>query len=102
MVDELAVDLVALQAGSNHVLDGVGEAAMDFVRHEDGMAGAAPGWIGSSLVALSELAARWEARHAQHKLQVGGLGLHVAEAMVSFSANEDGSVGTLRSVQVSG
>lgn len=95
MADGLAVDLVALQVGSNHVVNGVGEAAVDFVGQENGLADAAPGWVGSSQLALAELAARWEARHSQHKLQTGGLGLHVAEAMVNYATNEEGSVGAL-------
>ncbi|MCV7197425.1 RNA 2'-phosphotransferase [Mycobacterium angelicum] len=98
MADDLAVDLAALHVGSNHVLDGVGEAAVEFVRHEDGLADAASGWVGSSQRALAHLAARWEARHGQHKLAVGGLGLHVAEAMVEYRSNEGASCGVLGSV----
>jgi len=93
---ELKVGPVALHVGSDHMFNAVGEAALDFVSHEDGLAGAAPGWIGSSQLALGELAARWEMRHGQHKLQMGGLGSHVAEAMVSFVTNEDESVQVLR------
>jgi hypothetical protein len=99
VADELNVDLVALNAGSNHVLNGIGEAATEFVGHEDGLADAAPGWVGSSQFALGQLAALWEARHSEHKLQVGGLGTHVAEASVRFSANEHRSASMLRSVQ---
>jgi hypothetical protein len=99
VADELDVNLVALHVGSNHVLNGIGEAAMDFVSHEDALADAAPGWIGSSQLALGQLTARWEARHTQHKLLVGGLGTHVAEAMAGYSRNEDGSAGALRSVR---
>ncbi|SOX52786.1 RNA 2'-phosphotransferase, partial [Mycobacterium ahvazicum] len=102
VADELESDLVALHVGSNHVLNGIGEAAVDFVGHEDGLADAAPGWVGSSQLALGQLAARWEARHSQHKLQVGGLGTHVAEALVVYSTNEDRSTGMLRSVQEQG
>ncbi|CQD09289.1 hypothetical protein BN1232_01688 [Mycobacterium lentiflavum] len=102
MADELDVDLVALHVGSNHVLNGIGEAAVEFVGHEDGLADAAPGWVGSSQLALGQLAARWEARHSQHRLQVGGLGTHVAEAMVRFSTNEDDSASMLRSVREQG
>lgn len=102
MADEFDADLVALQVGSNHVLNGIGEAAVDFVGHEDGLAEAGPGWVGSSRVALGRLAARWEARHTQHRLQVGGLGTHVAEAAVAFAANEDDSAGALRSVREQG
>lgn len=99
MADELDVNLVALHVGSNHVLNAIGEAAMDFVGHEDGLADAAPGWVGSSQLALGQLAARWEARHSQHKLRVGGLGSHVGEAMVGYATNEDGSASALRSLQ---
>ena len=99
VANELKVDPVALHVGSNHILSAVGEAASDFVSHEDGLAEAAPGWVGSSQLALAELAARWEARHSQHKLQVGGLGIHVGDAMVNFVENEDASAQALRSVQ---
>lgn len=99
MAGELDVDPVALQVGSNHMLAGVGEAALDFIRHEDGLAQAAPGWVGSSRLALAELAARWEARHTQHKLQVGGLGMHVADAMANFVTTEEASARALRSVR---
>ena len=47
VADELKVDPVALHNGSNDMLDSVGGAALSFVNHEDGLADAAPGWIGS-------------------------------------------------------
>lgn len=99
MADELKVDPVALHLGSNQMLTAVGEAALEFVSHEDGLADAAPGWIGSSQLALSELSARWEIRHNHHKLQVGRLGSHVADAMVAYVANENGSAQAVRSLQ---
>lgn len=99
MADELKVDPVALHVGSNDMFNAVGEAALDFFSHEDGLAEAAPGWIGSSQLALRELAARWEVRHDQHKLQVGGLGSHVAEAMLCYLRNEDESARAFRSVR---
>lgn len=99
MADEFRVDPVALHVGSNQMFDAVGEAALDFFSHEDGLAAAAPGWIGSSGLALGELAARWEARHSQHKLRVGGLGSHVTDAMNRYVTNEDQSGGALRSVR---
>ena len=99
MADELDVDLVALHVGSNHVLNAIGEAAIDFVGHEDGLAAATPGWIGFSQLALAQLTARWEARNSQHKLQVGGLGTHVAEAMIGYARNEDVSANAFKSVQ---
>ena len=98
MADKLKVDSVALHHGSNQMFDAVGEAAVDFISHEDGLADAAPGWIGSSQLALGELAARWEARHSRHKLQVGGLGSHVADAMVGYVRTEDESTRAIRSV----
>jgi hypothetical protein len=98
VADELKVDPVALHNGSNDMLDSVGEAALSFVSHEDGLAEAASGWIGSSQQALGQLAARWEARHAHHKLQVGRLGSHVADAMVRYVANEDDSSQAVKSV----
>ena len=99
MTDELKVDPVALHHGSNQMLTAVGDAALEFVSHEDELAGAAPGWIGSSQLALGELATRWEVRHSQHKLQVGGLGSHVAKAMISYVRTEDESAQALRSLR---
>jgi hypothetical protein len=96
--DELKVDPVAMHDGSNDMLDSVGEAALKFVNHEDDLAGASSGWIGSSQQALGELAAHWEARHGHHKLQVGKLGTHVADAMVRYVAHEDESTQAVRSV----
>ncbi len=98
MADQLRADLVALHHGSNDMLNAVGDAALEFVNHEDGIAEAAPGWVGSSQAALAELAAHWEARHTHHKLQVGGLGSHVADAMTSYTAHEDGSAQALWSL----
>lgn len=98
MADQLKVDPVALHNGSNDMFDSVGEAALEFVGHEDGLAEAAPGWIGSSQQALGELAARWRARHSHHKLAVGGLGSHVADAMVRYVTAEDESARAVRSV----
>lgn len=99
MADRLRVDPVGLHVGSNEMLTAVGEASLAFAGHEDGLADAAPGWIGSSRVALGELAARWELRHGRHKLKVGGLGSHVAEAMVSYLSTEEESAQALGSVQ---
>jgi hypothetical protein len=98
VADELKADLVALHHGSNDMLNAVGDAALEFVSHEDGLAEAAPGWIGSSQAALGELAAHWEARHIHHKREVGGLGSHVADAMTSYAAHDDGSTQTLGSL----
>jgi hypothetical protein len=98
VADQLKVDPVALNLGSNQMFDAVGEASLDFVSHEEGLADASPGWIGSSQLALGELAARWETRHSQHKLRVGGLGSHVADAMVSYVTTENESARALRSV----
>ena len=95
---ELRVDPVALHNGSNDMLDSVGEAALSFVSHEDALAQAVSGWVGSSQEALGELAQRWEARHGHHKLQVGNLGSHVAEAMLRYIAHEDEAVRAMRSV----
>jgi hypothetical protein len=99
MADALRVDPVALHVGSNGMFNAIGEAAMDFVSHEDGLAAAAPGWIGSSELALGQLAARWEVRHDRHQLQLDGLGSHVAEAMLCYITNEDQSAQAFRSVR---
>jgi hypothetical protein len=99
VADKFKADLVALHHGSNHMSDAVGEAAVDFISHEDALAEAAPGWIGSSQAALSELATRWEALHGHHKLRVGKLGSHVADVMVDYATTEEKSAGDLRSLQ---
>jgi len=92
-------NLVALHHGSNDMSDAVGEAALEFVSHEDALAEAAPGWIGTSQAALSELTARWEALHSHHKLRVGKLGSHVADVMVDYATTEEKSTQDLRSLQ---
>lgn len=99
VADEFKVDPVALHHGSNHLFNAVGEAALDFASHDDGLAEAAPGWIGSSQLVLGELAARWEVRHSHHKLQVGGLGSHVAEATLSYVTTEGNSAQAFGSLQ---
>jgi hypothetical protein len=99
MADPLKVDPVALHHGSDQMFDAVGEAAADFISREDKLAEAAPGWIGASQLALGEVASRWEARHGQHKLQVGGLGAHVADAMVGYVTTEDQSTRTITPVR---
>ena len=48
---------------------------------------------------MSELAARWEVRHDQHKLKVDELGSHVAEAMFCYVTNEDDSARAFRSLR---
>lgn len=99
MADSFKVDPAALHLGSNHMFNAMGDAAMDFITHEDRLAEAAPGWIGSSELALGELAARWEVRHDQHNERVDGLGSHVAEAMLWYLTNEHRSQQAFRSVQ---
>lgn len=99
MANGLKVDPAALHVGSNDMFNAIGEAALDFLGHEDGLAAAAPGWIGSSELALGQLAARWRARHDHHQLQVDGLGSHVAEAMLGYLINEDESARVFRSVR---
>jgi hypothetical protein len=98
MAEQLKVDPVALHNGSDDMLNSVGEAALSFISHEDGLVDAAPGWIGSSQQALGALATHWEARHDHHKMQVGRLGTHVADAMVRYVTNQDESTQAVRSV----
>lgn len=89
------VDPTAVAAGSAHLEASVGEAAIDFIVHEDQLADAAPGWIGESAKALSEAMARWETNHTRHKRNVGGLGYHMATAGTAFAANEEHSAQAL-------
>ena len=99
MADGFNVDPVALHVGSNDMFSATGEAALDFTSHEDGLADAAPGWIGSSQLALGELAGRWALRHDHHTLQLDGLASHVAEAMFCYITNEHGSAQAFGSVR---
>ena len=92
------MDPAAVAAGSTHLESSVGDAAIDFIVHEDQLADAAPGWIGESAKALSEVMARWETRHTQHKRRVGGLAYHMATAGTAFTANEEQSTQALSSI----
>lgn len=92
------VDPAAVAVGSTHLETSVGDAAIDFVVHEDQLADAAPGWIGESAKALSEVMARWETKHTQHKRRTGGLAYHMATTGTAFTTNEQHSVQALSSV----
>jgi uncharacterized protein YukE len=92
------VDPLAVAAGNTQMELSVGDAAIDFIIHEDQLADAAPGWIGESSKALSEVMARWEARHSQHKRHVGGLAYHMATAGTAFTAEEEQNAQALSSI----
>jgi uncharacterized protein YukE len=94
----LNVDPSAVAAGSSHLESSVGDAAVDFIAHEDQLADAAPGWIGESAKALSEIMLRWETHHTQHKRRTGELGYHMATAGTAFTANEERSVQALSAI----
>lgn len=98
MADKLEVDPVALRLGSDQMFNTVDEAAVDFLRHDDDLAEAAPGWIGASQAALAEMAARWEVGHTQHKLNVAGLSQHVTEAGIRYASTETQSAQALQSL----
>jgi hypothetical protein len=100
MADRLHVDLAALQIGSDHIDSAVGDAAMDFIVHEDGIADAAPGWIGDSAKALDKLLAHWRVKHASHKRNLGSLNNFVITAGQDYSANEDSSAQIVRSINL--
>jgi hypothetical protein len=102
MAEELRADPVTLHFGCKNVFSVVGEAAVDFVGHEDGLAEAMPGWIGASRVALGELAERWAIRHGQHKRAVAGLGHGLGDAAVGYTTNEDESASALKSLAAQG
>jgi uncharacterized protein YukE len=89
MADLVRVDPAAVAAGSTQLENGVGDAAIDFIVHEDQLADAAPGWIGESVNALSEVMARWETKHIQHKRRTGELANHMATAGTAFTANDE-------------
>jgi hypothetical protein len=70
----------------------------DFIVHEDQLADAAPGWIGESAKALSEVTARWETRHTQHKRRTGELSYHMATVRTAFTTNEEHSARALSAI----
>ena len=76
----------------------MGDAALDFIVHEDQLADAAPGWIGESAKALSEVMARWETRHTQHKCRTGELSYHMATVGTAFTAYEGDSAQALSAI----
>jgi uncharacterized protein YukE len=98
MAEFLNVDPVAVAQGSTHLETAVSDLSADFIVHEDGLAEAAPGWIGSSAQALAAVMARWEAKHAQHKRHIGALAVHMATTGTSYTTTEQQSVQALRSV----
>ncbi len=59
MADGLIVEPAVLQVGTDQMSAALQQAAIGFIRHDDELAEAAPGWIGASQQALGELA-----RHA--------------------------------------
>lgn len=93
-----SVDPVAVAAGSAQMEAFLQDTAVDFIVHEDQLADAAPGWVGSSAQALAEVMARWEAKHTQHKRHVGGLAYHMATAGTEYTTNEEHGAQALRSV----
>lgn len=98
MADRLHVDLAALQTGSDHIDSAVGDAAVDFIVHEDGIADAAPGWIGDSAKALDKLLAHWQVKHADHKRNLASLNNFVITAGQDYTTNEDASAQMVRSI----
>lgn len=98
MAEFLKVDPAAVAQGSNHLETSVTDLTMDFIIHEDGLADAAPGWIGESAHALTQVMQRWEAKHAQHKTHIGGLALHMATAGTGYTTTEKHSAQALRSI----
>lgn len=85
---KVRVDPVVLHHGSKQVVGAVEEAAAAFMSHDNGLAEATPGWIGSSQQALDQLAARWWGRHEHHKLTGAELGQGVADAAIAYASNE--------------
>jgi hypothetical protein len=98
MADNLHVDLAALRIGSHHINGAADDAAVDFIVHEDGIADAAPGWIGESANALDKLLARWEVKHAGHKRNLAALNNGIITAGSAYAAKEETSAQALRSI----
>lgn len=98
MAEKLEVDPVALQVGSDQMLDAVDDAALDFLRQDDSLASAAPGWIGASQAVLGAITARWQVRQTQHTANVARLGQHVTEAGIRYVANEERSAQAIQSL----
>jgi hypothetical protein len=98
MAGFLHVDPVAVAQGGGHLETSVTDLTMDFIIHEDGLANAAPGWIGESANALAQVMQRWETRHTQHKRHISGLAYHMATAGTAYTNTEGHSAQTLRSI----
>jgi uncharacterized protein YukE len=98
MAGFLHVDPVAVTQGSNHLETSVTDLTMDFIIYEDGLADAAPCWIGESADALAQVMQRWETQHTQHKRHIRGLAYHMATAGTAYTNTEEHSAQALRSI----
>lgn len=96
MADATRVHPGKLQAGSEHVFAAMSNASMNFAGHEAELEAAAPGWVGASGQALTEVAQRWQAQHCAHQARVNGLGNGVVNAAQSYDGTEHLSSRTLR------
>jgi uncharacterized protein YukE len=92
MADELRVNPGQLRRGSDHVFGAMRDAAVSFAGCEDDLAGAAPGWIGASGQALTQLAASWGDQHAAYQSWLTSLGQNMTEAANAY-ATADGESG---------
>ncbi|BCQ06863.1 ESAT-6-like protein EsxF [Mycobacterium heckeshornense] len=95
MADGLIVEPAVLQVGTDQMSAALQQAAIGFIRHDDELAEAAPGWIGASQQALGELAARWELQHSHHKITVAEISNNVIEVAQRYVQNEDASAQAL-------
>ena len=64
VANELRVNPGPLCRGSDHIFSATHDAAKAFAGYENALGEAAPGWVGASQRALTELAAFWEDLHA--------------------------------------
>lgn len=103
MSKKLQADPIELHMTSDHLRVAAGEHNTGTARHRDDFTDAVSRWRGaSSLVALQEVAARWEAQHAERQQRVDVLARQVTHAANTYTATDDRSSEVIGSVPVIG
>ena len=89
MPEPLSVPTHLLSASGRDTVDHAHDAFRQFNAHDNDLAEASARWVGSSATALSELAERWQTRHATHLEQTRALGEHLTDAAVAYVTADD-------------
>ena len=91
MADPLRVDPVTVHLGSSRVGVAVDTAATAFAAHEEALAEAGAGWVGSSREALTAFTSALAARHAAHCSSISELSPNMTVAAVSYTTADTDS-----------